>query len=51
MQVIFQDVPIWLSGQLCVNVTIPFQTILNEIGVMYLEGRDPKTGNVKYSVS
>lgn len=49
--VILQDVPIQPSGQLCVNVTIPFQTALNEVGVMYFEARDPKTNNVEYHVS
>lgn len=48
---IIQDVPIQPSGQLCVNVTIPFETKLNEMGVMYFEARDPKTGSVKHHVS
>jgi hypothetical protein len=43
--IILQDVPIQLSGQLCVNVKIPFQTIVDEVGVLYFEARDPKTGN------
>lgn len=50
-QVIFQNVPISPSGQLCVNVTISFHTTLNEMGVMYFEARDPKTGNLEHSVS
>ena len=49
--IILQDVPIQPSGQLCVNVTIPFQTEVNEMGVMYFEARDPKTGNVEHYVS
>lgn len=48
--VILQDVPIQPSGQLCVNVTIPFQTEVGEMGVMYFEAVDPKTGNVEYLV-
>ncbi|PYI02571.1 hypothetical protein BO78DRAFT_422360 [Aspergillus sclerotiicarbonarius CBS 121057] len=48
---ILQDVPIQPSGQLCVNVTIPFQTQVNEMGVMYFEARDPMTGNVEYHCS
>ncbi|KAL3291923.1 hypothetical protein RB213_006876 [Colletotrichum asianum] len=39
------------SGQLCVNVTIPFQTKVGEMGVMYFEARDPQTGNVEYHCS
>ncbi|CBY00128.1 hypothetical protein IAQ61_002677 [Plenodomus lingam] len=49
--VILQDVPIATSGQLCVNVTIPFPTELDEMGVMYFEARDPKTGNVEHYCS
>ncbi|TEA13233.1 hypothetical protein C8034_v004017 [Colletotrichum sidae] len=45
---ILEDVPIHSSGQLCVNVTIPFQTELGEMGVMYFEARDPATGNIEY---
>lgn len=48
---IMQDVPIQPSGQLCVNVTIPFQTKVDEMGVMYFEARDPRTGNVEHHVS
>jgi hypothetical protein len=48
---ILRDVPIEPSGQLCVNVTIPFQTEVGEMGVMYFEARDPKTGNVEHHVS
>jgi hypothetical protein len=48
---ILQDVPIGSSGQLCVNVTIPFQTEVGEMGVMYFEARDRKTGNVEHHVS
>lgn len=48
---ILQDVPIQPSGQLCVNVTIPFETEVNEMGVMYFEGKNPYTGNVQYHVS
>ena len=48
--VILQDVPIQSSGQLCVNVTIPFKTELSEMGVMYFEARDPRTENVEYYV-
>jgi hypothetical protein len=48
---ILQDVPIEPSGQLCVNVTIPFQTEVGEKGVMYFEATDPKTGNVEHYVS
>lgn len=47
---ILQDVPIQQSGQLCVNVTIPFPTEVNEMGVMYFEARDPKTGKTEYYV-
>ncbi|KAH8723073.1 hypothetical protein GQ44DRAFT_741230 [Phaeosphaeriaceae sp. PMI808] len=47
-RIILQDVPIQRSGQLCVNVKIPFQTVLNEMGVMYFEARDLKTGNVEH---
>jgi hypothetical protein len=49
--IILEDVPIQPSGQLCVNVTIPFQTKVDEIGVMFFEARDPSTGNVEYYVS
>jgi len=49
--IILQDVPIQSSGQLCVNVTIPFQTKLDEMGVIYFEARDPITGYVEYYVS
>lgn len=49
--VILQDVPIHPSGQLCVNVTIPFQTEVGEMGVMYFEARDPVTGDVEHYVS
>lgn len=49
--IILQDVPIQSSGQLCVNVTIPFETKLDEMGVIYFEARDPITGNVEYYVS
>ncbi|CRG89663.1 hypothetical protein PISL3812_06702 [Talaromyces islandicus] len=48
---ILQDVPIQPSGQLCVNVTIPFETEVDEMGVMYFEAKDPSTGNVKYHCS
>lgn len=33
------------------NVTIPFETKLDEMGVIYFEARDPITGNVEYYVS
>ena len=46
-----RDVPIQPSGQLCVNVTIPFETAVDEIGVMYFEAKDSKTGNWEYYVS
>ncbi|KXG49983.1 uncharacterized protein PGRI_059510 [Penicillium griseofulvum] len=49
--IILQDVPIQSSGQLCVNVTIPFETKLDEMGVMYFEAKDPKTGNVEHYCS
>ena len=49
--VILQDVLIQPSGQLCVNVTLPFPTEVNEMGVMYYEARDPSTGDVQYHVS
>ncbi|KAJ5488139.1 hypothetical protein N7453_011593 [Penicillium expansum] len=49
--IILQDVPIQPSGQLCLNVTIPFQTKVDEMGVMYFEARDPKTGNVQHHCS
>jgi hypothetical protein len=49
--IILQDVPIQASGQLCVNVTIPFKTELGEMGVMYFEARDLRTGNVEHHVS
>ncbi|OAA53893.1 hypothetical protein ISF_08595 [Cordyceps fumosorosea ARSEF 2679] len=48
---ILRDVPIQPSGQLCVNVTIPFQTKANEMGVMYFEAKDPKTENVEHYCS
>ncbi|KAI4177609.1 MAG: hypothetical protein LQ346_007632 [Caloplaca aetnensis] len=48
--IILQDVPIQPSGQLCVNVTIPFKTELSEMGVMYFEARDPRTGDVEHYV-
>lgn len=48
---IVQDVPIQPSGQLCVNVTITFETQVEEMGVMYFEARNPKTGSVEYHVS
>ncbi|KAF4124342.1 hypothetical protein GMORB2_5008 [Geosmithia morbida] len=50
-QTILKDVPIQPSGQLCVNITIPFQTEVNEMGVMYFEARDTKTDSVQYCVS
>ncbi|KAK1454604.1 hypothetical protein CABS01_10115 [Colletotrichum abscissum] len=46
--IILQDLPIQPSGQVCVNVTIPFETKLNEMGVMYFEAKDPATGKVQY---
>ncbi|KAJ5199095.1 hypothetical protein N7491_000342 [Penicillium cf. griseofulvum] len=49
--IILQDVPIQPSGQLCVNVTIPFKTKLDEMGVMYFEARDSKTGNLEHYCS
>ncbi|KAJ5317521.1 hypothetical protein N7508_002029 [Penicillium antarcticum] len=49
--IILQDVPIQPSGQLCVNVTIPFQTEVDEMGVIYFEARDPKTRNVEHYCS
>ncbi|KAJ6043165.1 uncharacterized protein N7446_001361 [Penicillium canescens] len=49
--IILKDVPIQPSGQLCVNVTIPFQIEVDEMGVIYFEARDPKTGNVEHYVS
>jgi hypothetical protein len=49
--VVLQDVPIQPSGQLCMNVTIPFETNADEMGVMYFEARDPATGNVEHHVS
>ena len=33
------------------NVTIPFQTEVGEMGVMYFEARDPVTGDVEHYVS
>lgn len=48
---ILQNVTIQPSGQLCLNVTIQFQTEENEIGVMYFEARDPSTGKVEHYVS
>ncbi|PLB33142.1 uncharacterized protein BDW47DRAFT_130198 [Aspergillus candidus] len=48
---IVQDVPIQPSGQLCVNVTITFETQVEEMGVMYFEARNPKTGSVEYHCS
>ncbi|KAG9258582.1 uncharacterized protein F5Z01DRAFT_203016 [Emericellopsis atlantica] len=45
---ILQDVPIKPSGQLCLNVTIPFRTELDEMGVMYFEAKDPSTGKTEY---
>ncbi|PSN60135.1 hypothetical protein BS50DRAFT_640223 [Corynespora cassiicola Philippines] len=45
---ILQNLPIQPSGQLCVNVTIPFETESDEMGVMYFEAKDPKTGNVEH---
>ncbi|KAF5857326.1 hypothetical protein ETB97_005941 [Aspergillus alliaceus] len=49
--IILQDVPIQPSGQLCVNVTIPFQTKVDEMGVMYFEAVDTKTGNLEHHCS
>ncbi|KAL6702367.1 hypothetical protein ACN47E_002639 [Coniothyrium glycines] len=46
--IILENVPIQPSGQLCVNVTIPFETEPAEMGVMYFEATDPKTGNVEH---
>jgi hypothetical protein len=34
-----------------VNVTIPLQTDVDELGVTYFEARDPKMGNLEYYVS
>ncbi len=44
-------VPIAPSGQLCVNITLQFQTSVGEMGVMYFEAKDPRTGNWEYQVS
>ncbi|EJT97273.1 hypothetical protein DACRYDRAFT_59118 [Dacryopinax primogenitus] len=44
---IFDDVPIAPSGQLCVNVTLPFDTQEGEYGVMYFQAVAP-TGGVQY---
>ncbi|CAI9628216.1 hypothetical protein GT037_002323 [Alternaria burnsii] len=49
--IIMRDVPIQPSGQLCVNVTIPFETAVNEMGVMYFEAKDPNTGNWEHYCS
>lgn len=49
--IVMQNVPIQPSGQLCVNVTLPFQTELNEMGVLYFEARNPKAADVEYYVS
>lgn len=49
--IILQNVAIQPSGQLCVNATIPFETDVNEMGVMYFEATDPKTGTVQHYVS
>jgi hypothetical protein len=49
--IILQNAAIQPSGQLCVNVTIPFETEGNEMGVMYFEATDPKSGTVKHYVS
>jgi hypothetical protein len=48
--IIMQDVPVQSSGQLCVNVTIPFHTDIDEMGVLYFEARDPGTGDVTHYV-
>jgi hypothetical protein len=48
---ILQDVPIQSSGQLCVDVTIPFRTDVDEMGVMYFEARYPETGDIEHYVS
>jgi hypothetical protein len=48
---ILEGVTIQPSGQLCVNVTIPFETDVDEMGVMYFEARDPSTGNIEHYVS
>lgn len=48
---IFESVPIQPSGQLCVGVEIPFPTMLKEVGVMYLESRDPVTEKIQHFVS
>lgn len=48
--IIVKNVPIAPSGQLCVNITIQFQTKAGEMGVMYFEARNPKTGIPKYHV-
>ncbi|KAM3433293.1 hypothetical protein MY4824_006076 [Beauveria thailandica] len=45
---ILMDVPIAPSGQLCVNITLQFQTRIGEMGVMYFEAKDPRTGNSEY---
>lgn len=51
--IILQEIPIQPSGQLCVNVTLqPFDTHIGDMGVMYFEARDPRTGVVvEYHVS
>ncbi|CAO2654356.1 Nn.00g110890.m01.CDS01 [Neocucurbitaria sp. VM-36] len=46
--IILQNVPIQPSGQLCVNITIPFETEADEMGVMYFDAMDPKTRNVEH---
>lgn len=33
------------------NVTIPFETEVDEMGVMYFEAKDPTTGDVEHYVS
>jgi hypothetical protein len=50
-QSLLQNLEIQASGQVCVNMTIPFTTKPNEFGVMYFEARDPNTGNVVHHVS
>ncbi|EAT79841.1 hypothetical protein HBI56_145880 [Parastagonospora nodorum] len=48
---ILEGVTIQPSGQLCVNVTIPFETDVDEMGVMYFEARDPSTGYIEHYCS
>ncbi|KZO93324.1 hypothetical protein CALVIDRAFT_485913 [Calocera viscosa TUFC12733] len=49
--VVLPEVAIGEEGQLCVNVTLPFETEEGEWGVLYFQAVDPESGGVGYHCS